>query len=218
MSYSRYRYSDNIDYDHCDWEESNRTQEIQDVWYTENGDTFKFGKYVDININTHCIGYDEDDEWNEINQTHEGYLGNAGATQSTTYSKYIAVLFSQDHQFEIFLNGKKGIKAGVEWIEYLVDKDRNRDITSEINAIINKFDGNKHTLHIIKILIILKQHKMWALMSKFINEKLVSNGVGLHTTTQRTKSNEHHGLRDIIDNTNIIHPELKIMINKPTNQ
>ena len=67
-----------------------------------------------MDVNTHCIGYDVDEEWEEIDQTKEEYLGNAPGTQTTTYSKYIAIFLSENNQFDILLNGDYGIKAGID--------------------------------------------------------------------------------------------------------
>lgn len=171
-------------YGGSDYEENERSEHIGNTWYTEDGDKFPFGRFMDVSLDEDIIGYDED-EWVETDRETEGYMGNAPGTQTTTYSKYVAIFLSEDHQFDILLNGAYGIEGGIEWIKYLLKKNPNCNITDEIARIINKFDGASDRMHIITLLKMLKGQKMWELMSKFINTKLVPLGIGLHGYTTR---------------------------------
>eukprot|EP01083_Nonionella_stella_P092184 257954_1 len=135
------------DYDElCDWEEHGRHDEIQHDWVDEDGTEFKFGKYVDLDLDNHCIGYDRDndDDWEEIERTQEGYKH---ASQTTIYSKHIAVIFSENKQFDMFLNGKNGIEAAIEFVKYLLKQDTSHDISNEIKAIMHKFDAKQDGTH-----------------------------------------------------------------------
>ena len=105
-----------------DYEEMFRSEKVENLWYTQDGNKFSLGKYIDLSLKTHVIGYDEDDECIQIDQTREQYTGNAPGTQTTTYSKYIAIFFSEDNQFNILLNGIYGVEAGIEWMKYLLNK------------------------------------------------------------------------------------------------
>eukprot|EP01083_Nonionella_stella_P092183 257953_1 len=164
------------DYDElCDWEEHGRNDAIQPDWIGEDGTEFKFGKYVDLDLDNHCIGYDQknDYDWEEIERTQEGYKH---ASQTTIYSKHIAVIFRENKQFDMFLNGKHGIEAAIEFTKYLSKQDTDHDISNEIKAIMRKFDAKHDGTHIVPILSVLKGQNMWASIAEFVDV----NNIGLY--------------------------------------
>ena len=94
------------------WE---RSEYVESVWYTQDGNKFPFGEYIDLSLNTDVIGYDEDDVpvWRQFFETSKKYTGNKLG------SKHIAIFLSEAHQFDILLNGRNGTKAVIKWIKHL---------------------------------------------------------------------------------------------------
>ena len=65
------------------------------TWYTEDGDKYPWGRFMPEPLDEDIIGYHEND-WV---QTGREVIpaGNEGDTITTRYSKYVAILFSEDH-------------------------------------------------------------------------------------------------------------------------
>ena len=137
-------------YKHYKWEESERDYKITE-WYDSDGkpvfnssrfDLNLFTKIFEISSNyTDSVSLMQEDEWGKhINEQFDGYLGNEGVNKTTTYSKYVLVVWPKS--FELDILAKIDINCTIESFHksIVVDSVGDESVINNFRSILEKID------------------------------------------------------------------------------
>ena len=134
-------------YKHYKWDESGRNYSLRN-WYDSNGtpvfnssrfDLNLFTKIFDMSRNyTNPVSLMQEDDWGKyINEEFDGYLGNEGVNKTTTYSKYVLVVWPKS--FELDILAKIDINCAIESFHKSIVVDSVGD-DNKFRSVLEKID------------------------------------------------------------------------------